>query len=85
MSYRYEDVLVTGDTVMGADSIFAASDGWSGDLADIQPRFSGDDEKIRATIPILFDYDFDAVLVSHGSNVETGGSEVIETLVEDLS
>lgn len=85
MSYRYRDVLVAGDTVIGSDSIFAASDDWSGDLAVIQPRFSVDDEKMRASVPILLDYDFNAVFVSHGSNVETGGYEAVETLVEDLA
>lgn len=85
MSYQYEDVLIAGDTVIGADSIFAAADDWSGELAVIQPQFSVDDEKMRKSVPILLDYNFDTVLVSHGSNLETGGHDAVETLVEDLS
>lgn len=84
MSYLYEDVLVAGDTVVGADSEFAAEGDWSGAVAPCTPDFNADDEQTRASISILGDYEFDAVLVSHGANVRSGGREEIDRLIADL-
>lgn len=84
MAYLHGEVLVAGDTVVGSDSIFAAEDEWHGELAVIQPRFSVDDGRMRGSVPVLLDYEFDTVLVSHGSNVETDGYRAVETVVADL-
>lgn len=83
-AYLYEDVLVAGDTVVGADSAFVADGDWSGPLAVIRPDFNDDDRLARESVSELLAYDFDAVFVSHGPNVESGGLEAVETLVEDL-
>ena len=84
MSYLYDDALVAGDTVVGADSPFAAEGDWSGAFAVCTPDYNADDEQTRESISVLTDYDFEAVLISHGENVAEGGREEIETLVEDL-
>lgn len=84
MSYLYADVLVAGDTVVGTDSEFAAEGDWSGSFAPCTPDFNADDEQTRASISNLNDYEFDAVLVSHGANVQSGGREEIDRLIADL-
>lgn len=84
MSYLYEDVLVAGDTVVGADSEFAADGDWSGAFAPCTPDFNADDDQTRAIISTLGAYDFDAVLVSHGENVQSDGREEIDGLIGDL-
>lgn len=85
MSYLVEGVLLAGDTVVGSDSQFAASDAWSGPLAVIEGRFNDDDALARESVSVLRKYDFEAVRLSHGSHVESGGGEAIETLLTDLS
>lgn len=84
-AYVYEDVLVAGDTVVGADSTFAADDAWSGPLAVVEAAFNDDDARTRASVSNLLPYDVETVLVSHGRSVTSGGHAAIETLVEDLS
>ncbi|MEF8778646.1 MAG: MBL fold metallo-hydrolase [Natronomonas sp.] len=84
MSYLYEDTLVAGDTVTGADSLFAAAGEWSGPLAVITADYNADDEQARNSVSELAEYEFETVLVSHGTNVTEDGSEKIETLVADL-
>jgi len=84
MAYRHEDVLVAGDTVVGADSLFAAAGEWSGALAPCTPDYNDDDQLTRDSIPTLGWYDVDVVLLSHGENVTAGGSGEIERLVADL-
>ncbi len=84
MAYRYDDVLVAGDTVVGAASLFAADDDWTGPLAACTPDFNADDEQTRASISTLADSDFDVVLLTHGENVTEGGREAVETLIADL-
>lgn len=84
MAYLYGDVLVAGDTVAGADSMFAAAGDWSGPLAPMTPEYSADDEQARGSIRRLLDYEFDLVLVTHGSNVREDGRRAVETLVADL-
>jgi glyoxylase-like metal-dependent hydrolase (beta-lactamase superfamily II) len=84
MSYLYEDTLVAGDTVTGSDSLFAAAGGWSGPLAVITADYNANDEQARNSVSELTEYEFETVLVSHGTNVTENGSEAIETLVADL-
>jgi glyoxylase-like metal-dependent hydrolase (beta-lactamase superfamily II) len=85
MAYLYGDVLLAGDTVVGAESIFAADENWTGPFATCTPDYNDDDEATRKNVRTLLDYEFDAVLVSHGENVTNGGKEAIKTLVDDLS
>ncbi|MFB6301236.1 MAG: MBL fold metallo-hydrolase [Halobacteriales archaeon] len=84
MAYLYDSVLVAGDTVVGSDSVFAAAGPWSGPLAVITPDFSHDDAQARDSVANLLDYEFDTVLVTHGSNVLSDGYDAVETLVADL-
>ena len=84
MAYRYQDVLVAGDTVVGATSIFAASGDWNGAFAVITADYNADDADARSSVETLLEYDFDTVLVSHGENVMEDGADEIETLVDDL-
>lgn len=84
MAYRAGDVLLAGDTVVGSDSVFAATDDWTGALAVIEARFNDDDVETRRSVARLRAADVDTVLVSHGSHVLDGGGEAIETLCGDL-
>lgn len=84
MAYRYEDVLFAGDTVVGADSEFAASGPWSGQLAMIEPRFNDDDRQARESVTRLLEVTFETVRVSHGSHVLEDGMAAVERLVSDL-
>lgn len=85
MAYRYDDVLVAGDTIVGSDSLFAAAGDWTGGFAVIEPSFNTDDDQMRASVPELLAYPSEIVLVSHGSNVTASGTAAIETLVADLN
>lgn len=85
MSYLYDDVLVAGDTVVGASSPFAAEGSWSGALAVCTSDYNADDAQTRESIGLLANYDFDTVLLSHGSNVIGGGKEEINTLIDDIA
>lgn len=84
MAYLVDEVLVAGDTVVGADSIFTAPGDWVGPLAVIEPGFNTDDAEMRASVPRLLEYSFEVVLVTHGSNVHTDGYGAVETLVDEL-
>lgn len=85
MAYLIDDVLVAGDTVVGADSIFTAPGDWQGPLAVIEPGFNTDDDEMRESVPRLLEYSFDVVLVTHGSNVHNDGYGAVETLVDELA
>lgn len=85
MAYLYDDVLIAGDTVVGAESPFAADGDWSGPLAVITPDFNHDDDLTSASVSNLADYDFDVVLMSHGENLLEGGRAAVDALLEDLS
>lgn len=85
MTYLYGDVLLAGDTVVGADSIFAAEGDWSGAFAVCIPDYNADDAETRTSVSTLLAYEFDAVLISHGENVAEGGHGEIETLAADLA
>lgn len=84
MAYLLDGTLVAGDTVAGSDSAFAAEGAWSGPLAPVTADFNADDEQARASIGLLLEYEFDRVLVTHGSSVHADGREAVETLVADL-
>ena len=84
MAYLVDDVLIAGDTVAGADSTFAAAGDWSGPLAALTSDFNADDAAARENVTRLREYDFDVVLVTHGSNVTEDGREAVETLLDDL-
>lgn len=85
MSYLYDNVLLAGDTVIGSDSLFSADRPWNGKLGVIDPNYNSDDEQAKSNIPKLVRYDFDVVLVAHGSNVTSSGLEEVRTLIDDLS
>jgi glyoxylase-like metal-dependent hydrolase (beta-lactamase superfamily II) len=84
MAYRDEDVLVAGDTVVGADSPFAADGDWSGPFAVCTADYNADDARARDSVATLADHDFEAVLLSHGDNVIEGGRAAVERLIDDL-
>lgn len=84
MAYLYEDVLVAGDTIAGADSAYAAEDNWSGPFAVITPDFNADDARTRESVERLATYDFETVLLTHGNNVERDGDAAVEQLIADL-
>lgn len=85
MAYLYDDVLVAGDTVVGADSAFAAPGEWRGAFAVMDPDYNADDVQARSNVETLLDFEFETVLVTHGENVEVGGSDHVRRLVEDLA
>lgn len=84
MAYRYDGVLVAGDTVVGSDSAFAAEDVGAGPLSVITADYNADDRQARASVSRLLEHAFDAVLVTHGSNVPEGGHAAVETLAGEL-
>lgn len=84
MAYLVDDVLIAGDTVAGADSVFAAEGDWSGPLAPMTPDFNADDAAARENVGSLREFDVEVVLLTHGSNVTGGGREAVETLLSDL-
>lgn len=84
MAYLHGDVLIAGDTVAGADSIFAAEGEWSGPLAAMTADYNADDARARGSVETLGGFDFDVVLVTHGSNVVEDGDEAVRALIADL-
>jgi glyoxylase-like metal-dependent hydrolase (beta-lactamase superfamily II) len=84
MAYLAEGTLVAGDTVAGSDSMFAAEGSWTGPLAPMTADFNADDAQARESIPPLLEYDFEHVLVAHGSSVLSDGHGAVATLVEEL-
>ena len=84
MSYRFEEVLVAGDTVCGSDSPFAADDAWQGAFAPLQPDLNDDDQQTLASISNLMDHEFEVVLTTHGQNALENGHGEIETLVDEI-
>lgn len=81
-SYVYDDVLVAGDTVVGADSEFARPSDSA--LSVIESDWNADDEETVASVANLLEHDFKFVLVTHGSNVLENGKQEVERLVGDL-
>lgn len=84
MAYLVDGTLVAGDTVVGADSMFAAEGTWSGPLAPMTADFNADDAQARESIPSLLEYEFERVLVAHGSSVLADGHGAVETLADEL-
>lgn len=84
MAFRYDDCVLAGDTVAGSDSVFAAADDWQGPLGVIEPRFNADDAQTRKSVRRLTDYDFQSVLVSHGSHVLDDAIDAVQRLWDDL-
>jgi len=84
MAYRTDEVLLAGDTVVGSDSVFAASEDWSGPLAIIEARFNTDDARARQSISHLREFDIETVLLSHGTHVLEDADGAIEGLCGDL-
>lgn len=84
MAYRFEDVLIAGDTVCGSDSPFAADGEWTGRFAPLVADLNADDRGTRESISNLLADDFEVVLVTHGQNALSEGSREIDRLVDDL-
>ena len=81
-SYVYDDVLVAGDTVVGADSEFARPSASA--LSVIESDWNADDEEAVASVANLLEHDFETVLVTHGSNVLESGRQEVEKVVEKI-
>lgn len=84
MAFLYEDVLVAGDTVLGADSVYTVDHDYSGRLGVITPDWNSDDDRMRQSVRDLLAFDFESVLVTHGTSVHEGGHDECERLVSDL-
>lgn len=84
MAFLYEGVLIAGDTVAGVDSQYAAAGEWRGPLTVMDRDHNAMDQRAREAIRQLAEYEIEAVLVTHGSNVLDGGGEAIHTLIQDL-
>ncbi|MFB6311810.1 MAG: MBL fold metallo-hydrolase, partial [Salinirussus sp.] len=67
MGYLYRDTLIAGDIVFGVDSVFTLEYDYSGKLGVVTPDWNSDDEAMRQSVRDLVEYDFDVVLVTHGS------------------
>ncbi len=66
--------LIAGDTLNG---------GGTG-LKGPNPLFSKDRDAAEASVRHLANFDFDRVLVGHGSGVESGGKEALERLIAEM-
>lgn len=66
--------LIAGDTLNG---------GGAG-LKGPNPMFTKDRDAAGASVRHLENFDFDRVLVGHGSGVESGGKEALERLIESM-
>lgn len=84
MSFVYRDILIAGDSVIGSDFGRAADEDWTGDLAVLGPESHHDVEMARQNVSRLAEYEFDTVLVTHGSNVLTKGKHHLQILIDDL-
>lgn len=84
LAYRYEDVLVAGDTVCGSDSAFALEGDWPGALAPLAEQFNYDTEQMLESIPTLTGYDVTSVVTAHGQNAVEDGDEGIALLAEAI-
>jgi len=81
-SYVYDDVLVAGDTVVGADSEFTRPSPSA--LSVIEFDWNADDEEAVASVASLLGHDFEFVLMTHGSNVSENGRREVEKVVETI-
>ena len=72
--------LLGGHTLIAGDAL----NGGGTELKGPNPMFSKDKELADASIRSLTNLDFDRVLVSHGSGVQTGGKEALIRLIERM-
>lgn len=90
MAFIYDDpdegsVLIAGDTVTGSDFSPLAEDDWTGDLAIVPAgRNTGGDANARESIRKLVYYDFESVIMTHGTNVLEDGKAEVRNLIHDL-
>lgn len=82
-AYVYDDVLVAGDTVVGADSRFARPPPSESALSVIESDWNANHEDAVASVANLLEHDFEVVLVTHGSNVVENGKQEVEALPAD--
>ena len=73
--------LLRGDTLITGDAL----NGGGTELKGHNPMFSKDRKLAEASARSLANFDFDKVLVGHGSGVEKGGKEVLLRLIERMS
>lgn len=71
-------VPVAGGAVVVADALMARG---GGEIGMIPPNFAPDQEAVKASLRKLLQYDFAALLVSHGQGVTAGGKEVLQRLI----
>lgn len=84
MAFRYGDVVVAGDTVVGRDSAFAGADTGTGPLAVIDEAYSADPELARESVRAFARLEADVLLVTHGSNVTENATLALTTLGKEL-
>jgi glyoxylase-like metal-dependent hydrolase (beta-lactamase superfamily II) len=66
--------LIAGDTIFGDDT----------DVPHIYPppeKYSSNVEDARNNLKILMNYDFDALLLSHGRNILSGAKEIVKEML----
>jgi glyoxylase-like metal-dependent hydrolase (beta-lactamase superfamily II) len=66
--------MIAGDTIFGDDA----------DYPHIYPppeKYSSNVEDARNNLKILMDYDFDALLMSHGRNILSGAKEIVKEML----
>ena len=73
--------LLRGDTLITGDAL----NGGGTELKGPNPMFSKDRKLAEASARSLANFDFDKVLVGHGSGVEKGGKQVLLRLIERMS
>lgn len=79
------NVLIAGDTVTGSDFSPLTGDDWTGELAIVPAgRNTGGDANARESIRKLVYYDFESVIMTHGTNVLEGGKTEVRNLINDL-
>lgn len=84
LAFRYDDVLIAGDTVAGSDSAFTMEGDWPGALAPLVEDLNYDTDQMLDSIPTLLDYEYETVVTSHGGNAMTDGYGEVELLVDAL-
>jgi glyoxylase-like metal-dependent hydrolase (beta-lactamase superfamily II) len=72
--------LLRGDTLIAGDAL----NGGGTELKGPNPMFSKDRELAEASVRNLVNFEFDRVLVSHGSGIEKGGKEALIRLIERM-
>lgn len=85
-SFADEDagILVAGDSVVRSDSDIAAEGEWSGALAPVADVFNRDTAASRSNLDALAGIDVEAVLLTHGADLTSGGTAAIDALLGDL-